>query len=378
MRELTMESLATLVAEQRPPCVSLYQPTHRTHPENQQDPIRYRNLLRAMQGLLRERYPDSEVDALVSRFEAFARDNEFWNRRTEGLAILASPERFELFELQRPVPERLIVADSFHTKPLIRILQSADRYHLLCLTRREARLYEGNRDALDRVELTDVPATLTDALGEELTEPHHEVRSIPGQAAIHHGGGQRKDEVDIDTERFFRVVDRALLEHHSRPTGLPMMLVALPEHHTPFRKVSRNPHLIAEGIEADPNALDLETLRARAWRKIEPLYLQRLTSLVDRFGAARARQQGSADLSDVARAAAAGRVDTLLVEAERVVPGRMDPATGEIERGDPGGEGVDDLLDDLAEQVLRTKGEVVVVPKERMPTKSGIAATYRF
>src|SRR5690606_9286804 len=237
-----MESLATLVAEQRPPCVSLYQPTHRTHPENQQDPIRYRNLLRTMQGLLRERYPDSVVDALVSRFEAFAGDDELWNRRTEGLAILAAVELFELFELQRPVPERLIVADSFHTKPLLRILQSADRYHLLCLTRREARLYEGNRDALDRVELTDVPATLTDALGEELTEPHHEVRSIPGQAAIHHGGGQRKDEVDIDTERFFRVVDRALLEHHSRPTGLPMMLVALPEHHTPFRKVSRNPH----------------------------------------------------------------------------------------------------------------------------------------
>ena len=28
-----------------PPCISLYQPTHRRHPDNQQDPIRFRNLV---------------------------------------------------------------------------------------------------------------------------------------------------------------------------------------------------------------------------------------------------------------------------------------------------------------------------------------------
>jgi hypothetical protein len=37
-----------------------------------------------------------------------------------------------------------------------------------------------------------------------------------------------------------------------------------------------------------------------------------------------------------------------------------------------------DLLDDLAELVLRRKGEVVVVPRERMPTATGLAAVYRF
>jgi hypothetical protein len=39
---------------------------------------------------------------------------------------------------------------------------------------------------------------------------------------------------------------------------------------------------------------------------------------------------------------------------------------------------VDDLLDDLAEQTLRTGGEVVIVPGERMPTDTGIAAVRRF
>jgi len=38
---------------------------------------------------------------------------------------------------------------------------------------------------------------------------------------------------------------------------------------------------------------------------------------------------------------------------------------------------VDDLIDDVMEAVLRTGGEVIVVPAERMPTDTGLAATFR-
>ena len=38
----------------------------------------------------------------------------------------------------------------------------------------------------------------------------------------------------------------------------------------------------------------------------------------------------------------------------------------------------DDILDDLAEMVLAMKGRVVVVPTARMPTKTGVAAIYRY
>lgn len=35
-----------LLATHTPPCLSLYQPTHATHPDNQQDVIRFRNLVK--------------------------------------------------------------------------------------------------------------------------------------------------------------------------------------------------------------------------------------------------------------------------------------------------------------------------------------------
>lgn len=42
----TTADLRALLAPHEPPCISLYEPTHRSYPESsQEDPIRYRNLL---------------------------------------------------------------------------------------------------------------------------------------------------------------------------------------------------------------------------------------------------------------------------------------------------------------------------------------------
>jgi hypothetical protein len=68
---------------------------------------------------------------------------------------------------------------------------------------------------------------------------------------MHHGQGGKKDEIDGNAERFFRAVDRVVLEHHSRPSGPPLMLAALPKHHHLFRKVSHNPFLMASGLMVD-------------------------------------------------------------------------------------------------------------------------------
>ncbi len=382
MRRLsTPGRLATLPTDYEPPCISLYQPTHRHHPANQQDPIRYRNLLRTMETSLRERYPARDARALLARFESLAHDTHFWNHRTDGLAILAwLPDHFEIFDLQRPVRERVVVANSFHTKPMLRILQSADRYQILSLNRHEAKLYEGNRDALDLIPLEHVPATLTDALGDKLTEGHTAVRSFGGgsQGAVHHGSGQRKDEVDLDTERFFRVIDRGILEHYSKPSGLPLILAALPEHHTMFRALSHNSALMPQGITINPDALDIQELRAAAWEVMSPRYLERLARLIDVYRGAKNRNLASDTLEDITSATTAGRVDTLLVEADRIIPGAIDHTSGAIVNSDTDGVAADDLLDDLAEAVLRAKGDVVVVPAERMPTSTGAAATYRF
>jgi hypothetical protein len=382
MGSVATDYLNELLEARDPPCLSLYQPTFRRHPENQQDPIRFRNLVKTMERSLRESYPAEDVEVLLEPFRALADDRGFWNTTHDGLAVFGAAGFFRAHRLQRPVDELAIVADSFHLKPLMRIVQSADRYQVLGVDMKKVTLFEGNRDALDEVDLAaGVPGTITEALGDELTEPHQTVASYgtgAGGLESRHGHGSKKDEVDADAERFFRAVDRAVMEKHSRPSQLPLLLAALPEHHSLFHSVSRNPFLMQEGLEIHPEALELDALREQAWQVVEPQYLARLADLAEAFGTAMSNDLGEQDPAQVARAAVAGQVATLLIEADRQIPGRIDAATGAVETDELSESDVDDMLDDLGEIVVRAGGEVVVVPAERMPTSTGVAAIYRY
>jgi hypothetical protein len=374
--------LATLLAEHKPPCLSLYLPTHRRHPQNQQDPIRFKNLLTVLEHSLLGRGSAAEADSLLNPFRSLAGDRGFWKHTWDGLAVLGAAGLFRVINLQRPVSELAIVANSFHIKPLLRILQSADRYQVLSLDRRQIKLFEGNRDNLDEVELAaGVPRTITEALGAELTEPHQTVASYGGTgpgSSVSHGHGSKKDEVDIDEERFFRAVDRAILEHHSRPSGISLIVAALAEYHTPFRQISRNPFLMDKGIEVDASSLSTDQLHQRVCAILEPEFQSRIRKLSDEFEEARSRGLGADNLEQVARAAAESRVQSLLVEAERRIPGSLDEGTGEVTLSPLEDPSVDDLLDDLGELVLNRGCQVVVVPAIDMPCTTGVAATFRF
>jgi len=367
--------LAVFLEDHTGPCLSLYQPTHRRHPENVQDPIRYKNLLKVLEESLLGHHSTKNASALLDPFRRLATDRDFWNHTCAGLAVLGTAGLFRVFKLQRPVPEVAVVADSFHIKPLLRILQSADRYQVLSVNRREIKLFEENRDNLDEVDLDPrIPRTITEALGEELTEPHHSVSSF----GMRHGHGSRADEIDVDEQRFFRVVDRAILEYDSRASGMPLILAALRQYHTPFRQVSHNPFLMPDGIDVDATSLTIDQLRQRAWAIVEPEFRSRLAKLSGEIEEAKAKGLGSDDLAVVAQAAVQSRVGSLLVEAERRIPGHMDKTTGRITFGNEEDVQVDDLLDDVAEPVLRKGGSVVVVPAADMPSQTGVAAAFRF
>ncbi len=380
---LTIESLAELASVQQPPCLSLYQPTHRHGPENQQDLIRFCNLVKELETSLQQKYPTVDTRLFVEPFEALAHDHDFWNHTLDGLAVLGGPSLFRFFRLQRPVAELAIVANGFHTKPLRRFLQSVDRYQVLGLSLQKIQLFEGNRDVLDEIDpAPDVPRTITEALGAELTEPHQTVASYGGvggeSTPMHHSQGGKKDEKDIDTERFFRAIDRAVLERHSRPSSLPLILAALPEHHHLFHQVSHNPFLMAEGLSINPDILPIDELRERAWQIVEPQYQTRLAVLADEFALAKSNGLGSDDLAEVAQAAATGRIATLLIEADRQIAGWLDGSTGRVKTADLSHPQVDDLLDDLCELVGKMGARVMVVPAEQMPGRTGLAAIYRY
>lgn len=383
MELLTTSILSELNGVEKTPCLSLYMPTHRSHPDNLQDPIKYKNLLRQLESSIKHEDFGGDGTALLAPFEALANDQDFWNQTLNGLAVFANKDFFKVVKVPIEVNEMVVVANSFHTKPLKRYLQSADRYQVVGLSLHDFQLYEGNRHGLSKIELPDeFPDTIKEALGEELTEKHLTVASYAGVSGnkgnMVHGHGSRKDELDVDAEKFFRAAADVIYEKISKPSGLPLILAALAEHHKLFQSVNKNPFLLKEGIAINPNSVDPKRFAMMAWEVMEPAYIQNLRTLDDTFQEARSKDRGSDNITEVAKAAIEGRVDVLLVESDRIIPGKLAVESGIIESGDLEHPEFDDVLDDISESVVARGGKVVVVPKDLMTTRTGLAATFRF
>ena len=376
MELLTKEIVQELLSINEAPCISLYMPTHRSHPENLQDVIRFKNLLKELEASLVQKYAASEVKKSLEPFEAIIDDENLWNQTIEGLAIFSAKGFFKVIKLQESVKELAMVADSFHTKPLRQYLQSTDRYHVLGIGLKDIQLFEGNRHSLVKLDLqADVPETLTQALGDELTEKHSSIDS----AGIHFGQGGKSDEEDNDTARFFRAVSKSIYENYSKPIGLPLILAALPNHHNLFHKVNKNPLLLANGIDTNPESVAIEKLAQMAWSIMEPEYLGKLDSVVEKFAQEKANGKGSDDMKEIGVAAVEGKIETLIIEADRMMANKLtNQVTGNIQNRDLTNPKVDDLLDDLGELVIKMGGNVMVLPADKMPSETGLAAIFRY
>lgn len=371
MHLLTNQLLAKLLNQQVGPCLTITQGTHRSFPDNTQDPIRFKNMIKQLEASLDKMSDSLNKETLLAPFKKLAADTEFWKHNLDGLVVLSNLTDSYVFKVQRPVSDFAVVADSWHIKPLLRNLQTADRFQVLGLSRNTAVLYEGNRYALDKVDpASNFPHT-NENLGGAMDDTH--VTSTK----VHHI--ELSSEIDHETESYFRAVDRAVHEGYSATSELPLILVTLPEHQGVFRKVSHNPYLLEQGVATDPKSLEKTDLLERVWKVMEPIFHQRTRDEIDRFKQAQGTGLSQDDIEQVYAAALAGRVEHLLIDADLRIAGRLNPEQESIEfLGSFDAPGADDVIDDIAELVLRNGGRVRVIASELMPSGTGVAAIYRY
>ncbi|MFC4737525.1 hypothetical protein ACFO4L_13060 [Bacillus daqingensis] len=378
MYERTNHFPHSLFQEAKPPFLSLYQPTERAGREKQSNEVVFRNMLKALEGALEERYPHVKADRLLKPLHDIASDRTFWRQVTEGIAVFAADERCIVYQLARPVKAITAVSERPFISPLIRVFQSADKYQLLGLTKNTFRLFEGNRYGINEVELPDdIATTKEEAVGAEKKEAHVDQVTYSGGNAAYFGQGGRKDEMDKETEKFFRYVDRYVTEHHSNISKLPLILVAVKEHHGLFHKVSSNTFLMKSGIKRDVSSVEMDELTKLAWQRIEPVYLEKTKKAVDAFESARANGKGSSRLEEIALALTENRLAHLLIEDGKNVPGHIEETTGEVIGAKPEERQAGDILGDLTELAFRRNVPLVVLPQERMPADTGAAAVFR-
>ncbi len=191
-----------------------------------------------------------------------------------------------------------------------------------------------------------------------------------------HGHGGSSPEIDKDAERYFRVVADAVHEKYSKQQKLPLVLAALTEHHNLFQKVNKNPYLLKEGIQINPQSVGPDKLAEMAWELLQPEFHKRIETFSENFSFAQSKGTGSDNLNDVRNAASEGRVATLLLEADKIITddtGGRDQVANLLDDTSK-----DDILDDNGEIVHSMGGEVIVVPAGLMPSETGVAAIFRY
>ena len=368
-------------------CLSLYMPTHRVGREQQQDPIRFKNLIvGAREKLLEYGLRRPEVQELLRPAESLLTNGGFWQHQSDGLAVFLSPGYSQTYRLPSRFDELLVIGNNFHIKPLLPLLSKDAQFYVLAISMNEIRLFLGTKESIDQVELEGVPTNMQEALWMNDPEKHvgfHTSASSPGRAgmrrATFHGHGAKPDTDKVDILRYFQYFDHGLndlLEDKTIPMVLAGVDYLLPMYH----EANSYAGLLDEGLEGNPEDVPERDLHKYAWELVEPRFKEDQKQAIRRFEQLHGQKSElvSTDWEAIVRAAHFGRVDTLFVSPGLQLWGSFDASKDTLEHHQEFQPGDRDLFDLAAVNTLLKGGTVYALDPDKMPEKAQLAAIYRY
>lgn len=347
---LTALDVATLQRTRTYPAVSLLCPTDRDEARTR---VRLGALARrAHDRLTAEFGPDApEVALLDDQLERVLRDEALTRsleERPPALAVYATADEGCSVSVPEPVRERVVVDETFATRDLVRALLRSPSFHVLVLSSQVTRLYDGGLHGMHEAHGGGFPLSRPGAdVDDHDRRPHRD----------------RSDARDVALARFVRDVDE-VFGPWSAADPKPLLVVGSARRVSAYATRSAHRQSIAETV---------------AWGKEQPRPSELLTVLRPRFETLLAQSQAdallalddavhrrrfSSGLDEVWALATEGRGDLLVVEEGFEQAARLDPETGQlVVADDPEAPGViDDVVDEVIEAVLASRGRVVFVP----------------
>ncbi|MCP2338577.1 baeRF3 domain-containing protein [Actinomadura rupiterrae] len=363
---------ATLSQLRKPrsyPAVSVLMPTHRTTPDNKQDPIRLRNLLAEVKRRLKDdpEVPNHEADALYATLEEAA-DGVDLTYAAEGLVLFAAPGgEVHTFKIDQTVDERVVLDTTFATRDLVAAYTRRTRYWMLVLSDRVNRLWDGRGDGITEIRRDGFPM---------FPEPNDE--EGVGKASPRSGRYQ-----DGPYKLFTRQAIEALEKINARDRR-PVVVAGVTKHQAFFDEEANGRLTVAGRVDGgydDATGPVLAELARPVMHAYEDL---REVAVLTELEAARGISRYAAGLKHVLPLVQEGRGEHLVVERGYYVPGirESDGTIDPLDDTSPGkveGEGViDDVVDNLIEAQLNYGGEVTFVSDGFLVDHDRIALVTRF
>ena len=357
--------------------------------EGQQDQLRIRRLIREAESLVRgnAQLHSAQVEDLLEPLRALLDNEQFWSHAGDGLAIFRSPTAFRSFRLPSSFKEQAVVGDHFYLRPLLPLLTYDGSFYILALSQNAVRLLACTHDHVNELPLPEqVSASLAEFLKDEERENDLQSHSSAsfgtvGKAGRHptifHGQGVGTDDAKDDILRYFQHIDRGL--HDLLRDETASLVLAGVEYLFPiYQQANSYPHLLEQGIAGNPDKLQAEALREKAWAVVEPVILQARQEAAAQYTDLASTERASSNTSEIVPAAYYGRVASLFVARDREQWGTFDPATDRLQVHEQAQPGDGDLLDLAATQTLLHGGAVYAVEQTDMPDAAPLAAVFRY
>lgn len=346
------------------PALTITLPTHRTSPDNRQDPIRVRNLVTQATNRLLDEFKRREVDPLLARLERLVSEIDF-RYTLDGLALFVAQDFARAFQVPFRLKERVVVDETFVTRDLVFTLNRSPRYWTLVLSEKPTRLLEGNRDALAEITEGGFPMT-------------HEG---PGGAAPLPGGfGVKKSAYRDEYHRqFFRQVDAAL-KPILDDDPLPLAVVGVDRFLAFFSEVTAHKDAILTTLTGSHDKTAPHELAKLVWPLVETNLASQRQQVMEELGRAISERKVASTVGEVWRFAHEGRGALLLVEEDFHYPATVDASGMHLSPADdataPGV--MDDAVDEIIEVVLSKQGRVVFVDNGQLDQHQRIALILRY
>jgi hypothetical protein len=357
-------------------------PAHRAGPETEQDPIRFKNLLRqAEERLLAKGLNSAQVRDFLKAPQGLLQDQSFWRRQSDGLVVFCAEDIFHFFRLPIRFAELIVVAERFHIKPLLPLLTADGLFYILALSQNQLRLLEATQHAVAEIELENMPLDLAEMLPDGVPEKqlqfHTGTASGTGNRSALFHGHETSNENKNRIRQWFRIIDkhiRGLL-----PDGRsPLVLAGVDSLFPLYREVNTYPHLMEEGIAGNPEGISPEELHRKAWAIVQSVFKRDRETALDRYRQLAGTGQTTTDVAEAIRAAHHGRIEALFVAVGVQVWGWFDSEQNKVDVHDIPEPGDGDLLDLTAIQTLIKGGQVYAVPPLEVPDQAPLAVVLRY
>ncbi|WP_430603582.1 hypothetical protein IGJ02_001154 [Enterococcus sp. DIV0724b] len=376
MLDQEKDNLTVLFSDEvQGPFVTFILNTHVAHQDVEKDSLAFKNFAKAAKVRFEKKYTDLTWAPFQEKIDALLADSSFWRNATKSVSIIISEKDIFIHRLNVSVDNQYYVDDRPYLLGIIKNNQFNYRYYLMALNRDSMHLYLVENDRVKAVELpADAPTDLVGALGDELTggSMNYSIQGGTGyngsskEGVAYHGVNTKDEEVKIDWTNYYQAIDNYLKDTFVNSDNLPIRLYALPENQTLFKKIAKNPYLVADASvplsPAQVSFKDIEKGAHKINQELETIETTAYNQLLDK--------KFVDQLVDIVPASNEGKVSHFFISTANFVNETTDMSTEEFDRRK--------VLNKVTDNVLRTGGKVFVLDQKAAPDEKTLLAVLRY